>query len=121
MRTSVVVGIDQTSYSNYSKLYGYLSVLDVCFSCLVIAPLVVAFWSSTWSSLKFLQFSHYPYFNVYVPISFGFSVLIIFTTFQKQIQVRKYLYFYTWFFRCYSLRDNSDDDKTKKRGIFHYR
>lgn len=87
MRASIVAGIDRTSYMNRSKLYGYLTVLDICFSCFIIAPLVVAFWSSTWSSLRFIQFSTHPSLNVLVPIAFGYSVAILFTTFQKHIQV----------------------------------
>lgn len=87
MRASIVVGIDRTSYLDRNKLYRFLSALDICFSSLVIAPLVVAFWSSTWSSLKFIQFQDYPWLNVFMPIAFGFSVSILFTAFQKQIQV----------------------------------
>ncbi|XP_065207205.1 uncharacterized protein fusl isoform X2 [Planococcus citri] len=101
MRASIIVGIDRTSYQNHSKLYGYLSVLDICFSCLIIAPLVVTFWCSTWIALSKI-FVFQPLISVYISVTFGFTVLISFTALQKQLQVlfsehigNRFLYFFS--------------------------
>ncbi|XP_065207207.1 uncharacterized protein fusl isoform X4 [Planococcus citri] len=93
MRASIIVGIDRTSYQNHSKLYGYLSVLDICFSCLIIAPLVVTFWCSTWIALSKI-FVFQPLISVYISVTFGFTVLISFTALQKQLQWKKNKFLY---------------------------
>lgn len=88
MRASIVVGIDHNSYVGRGKLYKCLTVLDIIFSSFVIAPLVIVYWCSTWWILMFVKISSYHIVNISLAVVLAFTVLILFTIFQKQIQVR---------------------------------
>lgn len=62
-----------------------LRLLNILFSCCVIAPLVIIYWASTWKICEFYIWPSDPKISVLISLAIGSSVQFLFMFYQDSI------------------------------------
>lgn len=76
----------QIHFFNSQQFVQLVSIFDVLFALIVVAPLVVTFWSTTWKIYDLFILPNEPVISGAISLSFGFCSQIVLMFYQESIK-----------------------------------